>query len=256
VVLVFHGGGGRAESVRWQSRMNEVADRYGFLVVYPDGTGLNGMLTWNAGIGSGYASRHHVDDVGFVRTLIEDDLPRHYAIDPRRVYATGMSEGAMLCYRLACELPDLLAAIGPVAGDMGVDGPLPRRPVPVIHFHGMKDPNCPFEGGKGKNAVQPVPHRSVEETVAWWVRANGCRKEPAEVSRGKDYVRTRYEPARAGGGAPVVLYALPEGGHNWPGGVDTTAWLGTGKHVKSVDASELMWQFFARHPLPERPPRD
>src|SRR5262249_13324839 len=97
VVLGFHGGGGRAESFRTMSRLSEVADRHGFLVVYPDGTGRwANVLTFNAGRCCGYAAEQQVDDVGFVRRLL-DELPRLYPVDPRRVYATGMSNGAMLC---------------------------------------------------------------------------------------------------------------------------------------------------------------
>jgi polyhydroxybutyrate depolymerase len=230
--------------------MNQVADRFGFLAVYPEGTGLTRLLTFNAGTCCGYAVRKGVDDVGFVRHLLDEELPRHYAVDNKRVYATGLSNGAMLCYRLACELSDRIAAIAPVAGSMGVEGPRPVRPVPVMHFHGMQDPNVPFAGGVGKNAIQPLAHRPIPETIAWWARVNRCLERPAEQRREKDYVYTRYEPAVGTAGAPVVLYALPEGGHNWPGGVDTTAFLGTGKLIVSVDASTLMWQFFARHTLP------
>jgi polyhydroxybutyrate depolymerase len=254
VVLAFHGGMGRAESVRTQSRLNEAADKFGFLAVYPDGTGLTRLLTYNAGACCGYAVRKRVDDVGFVRRLITDDLPAHYrTIDRRRVYATGISNGAMLCYRLACEMPELIAAIAPVAGDMVVEGPRPKRPVPVIHFHGLKDNNVPYAGGVGRNAVQPVRYRPVEEVIAWWAQVNGCGKKSAEVLKEADATRTTYEPPAGAAGAPVVLYALPEGGHNWPGGVDTTGHLGTGPHVTTVDATTLMWQFFAQHPLPEKP---
>jgi polyhydroxybutyrate depolymerase len=251
VVLAFHGGMGRAETQRTQSGLNDVADREGFLVVYPDGTGLTRLLTFNSGGVNGYAMRNRVDDVGFVRTLIDKELPSNYAIDKRRVYATGMSNGAMMTYRLACELSDRIAAIAPVAGDMAVDGPQPKRPVPVIHFHGLKDPNVMFEGGVGRNAFQPMPHRSIPETIDWWVKADRCAAEPVEKKREKDYTMTRYEPKKGAEGAPVVLYVMPEGGHTWPGGVDLTAHLGTGKLVQSVDASKLMWEFFKQHSLPE-----
>lgn len=249
VVLGFHGGMGHAEGFRNQSRLNATADREGFLVVYVDGTGMTQrFLTYNAGTCCGFAVRRNIDDVGFVRALI-DELPKLYSVDSRRVYATGISNGAMLCYRLAAELSDRIAAIAPVAGDMAVSGPAPSRPVPVIHFHGMKDRNVPFDGGVGDRAVEKVPHRPIPEVIAWWARANHCRPEPARVDRRLDAIRTEYEPAPGEAGAPVVLYALPEGGHTWPGGVDVTARLGTGKLVESVDADSLMWEFFKRFSL-------
>ncbi len=247
VVLNMHGALGRPETQRNLSRMNDVADRFGFLVVYPQAAGPTRALLFNAGPGCGYAAQQHIDDVGFIRQLL-DDLPKHYLVDPQRVYATGMSNGAAMTYRLACELSDRIAAIGPVACAMVVDGPQPRRPVPVMHFHGQKDPFAPFAGGKGR--FGGIQFRSVADTIRWWVKANHCREEPAEVTKGTDYVRTRYQPASGVRGAPVILYALPEGGHTWPGGVDLAPIINKGKLVASVDASTLLWQFFASQSLP------
>jgi polyhydroxybutyrate depolymerase len=253
VVLGFHGGGGHAEGLRAMSRLNDTSDRFGFLMVYPDGTGFTGrFLTFNALTCCGYAERNKVDDVGFVRALL-DELAVNYPVDSRRVYATGLSNGAMLCYRLAAELSDRITAIAPVAGDMGVLGPVPKRPVPVMHFHGLKDPNALFHGGVGKNQLQPNPHRSIPETIAWWVKVNGCAEQPVEEEQGAEFIRKRYAPPPGKTGAPVILYVLPEGGHNWPGGVDTTARLGTGRLIASVDASTLMWKFFEQFALDTAP---
>lgn len=248
VVLSFHGGAGWAEIQREQSRFNEVADRHNLAVVYPEGTGRTRMKTWNAGTCCGYAVQANVDDVGFVRALL-DELPALYPIDRRRVYACGMSNGGMLCYRLACEAADRIAAIGVVAGDMGVDGPPPSRPVPVIHFHGLLDENARFHGGIGRNQVLPVPHRPIPETIAWWVRANRCAPQP-HITRRPDCEIHTYQPPPGEAGAPVVLYVLPEGGHTWPGGVDVTWRFNTGPLIETVDASTLMWEFFRRHALP------
>jgi polyhydroxybutyrate depolymerase len=248
VVIALHGGMARSELQRDMSKMNPVADRHGFIVVYPDGTGRTRLLTFNAGSCCGFAANRGVDDVGFIRRLIVQELPSKFSIDPDRVYATGFSNGAMLCYRLACELSDLIAAIGPVAGDLGVEGPLPKRPVPVIHIHGRHDNNVPLAGGVGSNAFQPVPHRSIPETIAWWVKANHCNPRPIEEVE-KHYILKRYEPAPGSEGAPVWFYLLPEGGHAWPGGADLSAHLKTGNLVAEVDASTLIWKFFEQHSL-------
>ncbi len=252
VVLAFHGGGGRAETMVRQSRLNPVADKYGFVVVYPDGTGRLRLLTFNAGTCCGYAVAKKVDDVAFVSQLL-DALPGRYAIDPRRVYATGMSNGAMFCYRLAAELSERIAAIAPVAGDMGVDGPQPRRSVPVMHFHGLADRNVLYEGGLGPNQYEKTPHRSIADTLAFWIRANHCQAEPVAQDRTADYLFDRWEPRPEEPGAPVVLYRLLAGGHTWPGGEDVTPWAGTGPVVAQVSASTLMWQFFQQFSL-EPPP--
>lgn len=262
VVLAFHGGGGRAELQRAQSGMNAVSDRHKFLVVYPDGTGrsmrrlLRGdevdVLTWNAGLCCGQAVKEKADDVGFVRALL-DDLPKHFAIDPARIYATGMSNGAMMTHRVAVELADHIAAVAPVAGSLMIEdlSQRPARPVPILYFHGEKDTSAKFHGGPAR--IDKTVHRSVPETIRWWVRANGCAESPAQSRTEKDYVWERYEPPAGQPGAPVEFVRLPEGGHTWPGGVDVTRRLGTGKLIESVNASEMMWQFFSRHRLAATP---
>ena len=117
VVLNFHGGGGNAEAQQKYSRMDALADAEGFLVVYPDGTGrmADKLLTWNAGTCCAYSVTNNVDDVGFTLALLAD-LEARQPVDRRRVYATGLSNGAMMAWRLAVEASDRIAAIAPVAG--------------------------------------------------------------------------------------------------------------------------------------------
>jgi len=258
VVLNFHGGMGHAEHQMTVSGMNRVADRYGFLVVYPDGTAkarrlfkrLSNLLTFNAGTCCGYAEKEQVDDVEFVRLLL-DDLSRLYPIDTSRIYATGFSNGGMLAYRLALELNDRLAAIAVVSADLGVDGPAPQRPIPVLHFHGLKDENVRWQGGKGDNQFQSHPHRSIPETLAMWKRWNHCQDQPTATTRGQDYVKEEFAPASGQPGAPVVVYQFPEGGHQWPGGTDPAKGrLNLGTRIDSIDASTLMWEFFSQYRLP------
>lgn len=251
VVLNLHGGGGNATVQRRQSRMDETADRHGFIVVYPEGTSAFGrLLTWNAGMCCGYAKNHNIDDVGFIAQLL-DELPKRYAIDTARVYSTGMSNGAALSYRLACELPDRIAAICAVASTMSVDGPRPTRPVPIMQIQGLQDPIAPFEGGFGKTLPR-VDRKAVRDVIAWWCEVNRCDPKPSEVVRTADYVLERYQPRPGEAGAPIVLYMLPEGGHTWPGGVDVTAYLGTGKLIATFDANAAMWAFFRRFSLPRQ----
>jgi polyhydroxybutyrate depolymerase len=252
VVINFHGGGGTASAAVRQSRMDETADRHGFILVLPEGTGVlpRRFLTWNAGHCCAYAVENNIDDVGFVRKML-DDLQVRYRIDPRRVYATGISNGGMLCYRLACEMPDRIAAIAPVSANLGVDGPVPTRPVPIIHFHGLEDANVPFAGGVGANARVKVAHRSVPDTVAWFSKVNGIDPGAPQVEQRADAEIQRFLPQPGSNGAPIVVYKIREGGHTWPGGVDITRQLGTGNLVQTVDANELMWDFFRQFNLPE-----
>jgi polyhydroxybutyrate depolymerase len=144
LVIVLHGGGGSAEQVQRQSQMDRYADQFGFVVAYPNGSGRleDAIFTWNSGHCCGYALEHNVDDVGFLIALI-DSLNKQYAIDPNRVYVTGMSNGAMMAYRTGAELADKIAGIAPVAGTIGgqvrykyppVFPDDPSEPVSVIAF--------------------------------------------------------------------------------------------------------------------------
>ncbi|MDP7016030.1 MAG: PHB depolymerase family esterase, partial [Pirellulaceae bacterium] len=164
VVLIYHGGGSNAQVMVRFSGMNRQADKSGFIAVYPSGTGrIEKVLTFNGGNCCGYAMRNKVDDVEFTRRLL-DDLATVANVDQKRVFATGMSNGAIIAYRLASELSDRIAAIAPVGGPMGTETCRPKRPVPVIHFHGVDDENAPFKGGKGKG-VSGTNFYSVEHSV-------------------------------------------------------------------------------------------
>ena len=157
VVLVFHGGGGNAENTVNTSEFNKQADKSGFLAVYPNGSGRLGdkILTWNGGTCCGFALEHNIDDVGFVRAILKD-LQSIAEIDSKRVYATGISNGGIMAYRLACEASDVIAAIGPVAGTQNFTPCEPNQPVSVIHFHGTDDQHLPYAGGIGADRKSVV----------------------------------------------------------------------------------------------------
>ncbi len=119
VVLVYHGGGSNAEQMVRFCGLNDKADEAGFIAVYPDGTGLiHRLLTFNGGNCCGYAMRRKIDDVAFTKAVL-DDLAKVVRVDEKRIFATGMSNGAIMAYLLAAELSDRIAAIAPVAGPMG-----------------------------------------------------------------------------------------------------------------------------------------
>jgi polyhydroxybutyrate depolymerase len=249
VVLAFHGGGANAANMALFSGLDDKADEAGFIVVYPEGTGrLPRMLTFNAGDCCGHAAASGIDDVAFTRALL-DDLATVANIDPRRVYATGMSNGAMMAYRLASELSDRIAAIAPVAGPMGTDDCQPDRPVPVIHFHGDADEFAPFAGGRGRG-LSGTDFHSVEHSVDAWVEANGCNPTPATTSiddREEDGTTVRIARHDAGrDGAEVVLVVIEGGGHTWPGREPRLRALG--RATREISANDMMWEFFERHP--------
>lgn len=244
LVLVFHGGGGSGEQIELRSsQMNAVADREGFIAVYPDGT--NPIRTWNAGGCCGGAVRENVDDVGFVRSLL-DHLEATLCIDGDRVFATGMSNGAMLSHRLACELSDRFAAVAPVAGlDMSPTCPTSGR-VALMQVHGTDDGHVPWEGGLGCGP-SGVAYPSVDDTMSAWRMRNGCSETSMPgVSEG-DGSCVRYDDCDA----DVVLCTIDGGGHSWPGGEpnrDVSDCPADGEQSTTFEASEHIWAFFEAHP--------
>ena len=244
VVIVFHGGGGAADSVRRQSRMSARGEAEGFVTVYPQGSGgIAGRLkTWNAGTCCGPAMQQRIDEMAFVAALLED-LAAAVAIDRARVYATGISNGGMMAYEVACAFADRIAAIAVVAGEMtALERCRPSRPVPVLVIHGSDDRNLPVDGGVGAKAFAVHDVRSVAAAVEFWMRHDGCadsaRSEVAGTVR-----RTRY--ASCSGGSEVELVMIEGGGHSWPGGDRLARFLDPPS--QALDATAEIWRFFARH---------
>jgi len=252
VVLNLHGGGGTPETQRNISEMDETADRKGFVVVYPQGTNRKGKLipgyTWNAGTCCGWAEENGIDDVAFMEALLSD-LERVVSIDQKRIYATGISNGAMMAYRLACELAHRIAAVAPVSGPMQVKDCRPSRPVSIMHFHGTEDPFVPFGGGKGPRSLPGQSFTPVEETLGFWIEFNGLDPRSPDISRTGNAVRYDYGTGKTG--AEVVLWKIEGGGHTWPGGTFGFLKEGMlGKMTMDISASNVMWDFFSGHSLP------
>lgn len=260
VIINLHGGGGNAEGQQQYSRMDRAAAEYKFIVVYPNGTGQfeNRLLTWNAGTCCGYAMQNGIDDVGFIRKVI-DTLPRYIKIDPRRVYATGLSNGGMMSYRLALELSDKITAIAPVAGAMHVAEFHPKRPIPIMHFHSVDDPRALYRGGLGPAfplTNQRVEHRDVTETLELWAENNRCQQGPflykeasVDIDANTKHRAEKWAWTACAQRADVVHWKLTVAGHVWPGGQQDylTKILGPGTQV--IDANEQMWLFFSQYQL-------
>jgi polyhydroxybutyrate depolymerase len=255
VVLFLHGGAGNAKSTRNWPGWDAQADQEGFLVVYPDGAGpfKETLHSWNAGNCGGWAYENGIDDVGFIEKVL-DELERISCIDGSRLYATGISNGAMMSYRLAAE-SNRLAAIGPVAGTLCRDiDSVPARPVSVIHFHGTADDHAPFEGGEARKGLPLIKsrnvYRSVDETLALWRRYIGASEQQPEITRG-DAVRYGWGGGREG--SEVILWKLRGGGHTWPGSPNVPGGeRQVGKTNFDVSATETIWRFFEQHALSER----
>ena len=249
VVLVLHGAATNAAITVSFTGMSQKSDEAGFIAVYPNGTGLGPFLTWNAGGRKGKLAEESADDVKYVGLLL-DDLVKVANVDSQRVYATGMSNGGMMCYRLAAEMSDRIAAIAPVAGTVTVDESRPKRPVPVMHFHGRADTIVPFDG-LGKNAPKFLPFKSVEESIAIWCQIDECPDAPTitefpdKEDDGTTVQQKCYGPGK--NGAEVVLIVIEGGGHTWPGQKSPIEFLG--KSTLDISANNLIWEFFQRHPM-------
>lgn len=240
LVISMHGGAIWPAAQRDVSQWNRVADRHGFLVVYPSGTGLSRHKVWRAGQDSS------LRDVQFISDLI-DRLSTDFNIDPARIYADGLSNGAGMAFRVSCELPDRIAAVGMVASAVFLswENCPSHRPAPTIVVHGTADRFAGYHGGKSwvaRNKVFP----SIPSWTATRAQRNGCQPKPTNTVVAKDVTRTAY--AACANDAAVELYTIHEGGHTWPGGGAMAKWfVGTTSH--SIDASSVMWEFFSAHPL-------
>jgi polyhydroxybutyrate depolymerase len=247
LVFVFHGGTGNAKSAIGMSGFNKVADQNGFIVAYPNGTGRlsdDKLLTWNGGNCCAYAQEKNVDDVGFVRAIVTE-LQKQANIDPQRIYATGLSNGAVLTQRLACEAADVFAAVAPVAGTLNFSPCNPSRPISVIEFHGTADQHIPYEGGKGPASLVDVDFASVPASVGFWTTFDGCTPQP-QINSFNDIRREVW--SGCAGSTSVELYTVIDGGHAWPGG--SGGWPGSDQPTQSISASQLIWDFFDAHPRP------
>lgn len=262
VVLVLHGAGGSATQAINNYRMNPLADRNGFLAVYPNGTGVQilatGLYTWNVGYCCGPALDNNVDDMGFLAALL-DELPKQFKVDTNRIYAAGMSNGGMMAHRIGAEMANRIAAIGVVSGSIGGTSskgvssviPQPARPVPVMMFHGKQDDMIAYFGGPTPGTLDAGRvDRSVADAVNFWSGMDACSTHQTESLAGGNITHDVF--GGCAGNAEVQLYSIEDGTHSWPG-ARKPAVLQDAPN-QQISANELMWRFFAAHPLRPPPP--
>ena len=260
LVLVFHGGAGTGKKTAGFTGFDAPADREGFIVAYPDGIGRS----WNDGRGTTKAAKSGADDVRFARELIQR-LSAEHKVDPRRIYATGPSNGGFMSHRLACELSDVLAAVGPVIAGFPsklVGSCRPAAPVSIVMIQGEADRLVPIAGGEvgGKRHWGAGGRtESAESTRAFWAERSGCPGEP-QVSdlpdRAKDGTSVReYSWRGCRAGVDVVQYVVAGMGHRWPTslaspkGTRLAGWV-LGPGSGNIDATETVWEFFKAHRKP------
>jgi polyhydroxybutyrate depolymerase len=248
LVLCFHGGQNGAQSAQlgWQavaymSNLSQKADTAGFIVVYPEGKVINNNRTWNAGGCCQPATTNNIDDVGFASHLI-DTLINNYSVDSLRVYASGSSNGALLCYRLACELPDKIAAIASISGTQEYFPCNPTQKMPIINFHSKVDIAVPYNGGVGQGP-SGTNFTSQDSTMQLWTALNNCATRDTVFNGGN----TNYTFIRIHNCSCQVEYhhyATSDGGHSWPSGNPNNNPVSY-----QVDATNLLWNFFQNYTL-------
>lgn len=248
LLFALHGGGGNMDYQANDANYGLIrkSEETGFLVVFPNGYSrrANGALaTWNAGNCCAAARDENIDDAGFIRRVF-DNLTRQLNVDRERVYATGMSNGAMMSYRLACEASDIFRAIAPVAGTDNTRSCQPKRRVSVLHIHAKNDSHVLFNGGVGPGAPSKdlvTDFVSVPSTVAKWAKLNECAAPPERTMENAGAYCERYSCANR---TEVQLCVTETGGHSWPGGNKER---GSEPTSKAISANDVMWDFFRRH---------
>jgi len=234
LVMVLAGVGNTAESMVEATRFDRVAEREGLIVAYPEGVNE----TWNAGYCCLGRATSGPDDVRFLSQLI-DDVAAGNKVDTARVYAVGVSAGAMMAYKLACDQAGRIAGVGSVAGAMVLDACQPTKPVSVIEVHGTADDLVPYQGGRtAGGATQPSP--PTPAVAQRWASLDGCPGTPTTTTSGVVSTST-WTGCTAGTG--VKLITIDGGGHTWFAD-------GLGPVSGAVDSTSEIWSFLssARRP--------
>jgi polyhydroxybutyrate depolymerase len=250
LVIALHGASGNAGGFAAETQFAAAADAARMVVVFPDGTGEKAdSFAWNAHFCCGLPVREKTDDIGFIGALI-NAIATQTPIDRHRVYATGMSNGAMLSHQLAAAHPEWFAAIAPVSGAIGGtnrDGEpfvigTPKLPVAVLILHGRKDPYVLYDGGHSTLvSFAKRANMGVAEAMKFWVAADHCTAPPRAAEPIPGELRhLRYLGCR--GGSEVALWEIEQGEHTWPGDME----FPDGKGGTRSAAAEIL-AFFAAH---------
>jgi polyhydroxybutyrate depolymerase len=249
LVVGYHGGFGQGENQEKLTHMSQVADKENFVLLYPDGVNRH----WNDGRAKAASYTTTTDDIQFTKDLLAA-AEKRVNIDTKRIYATGISNGGMMTYRVAREMTSTFAAIASVSSAIPEDQKVlqdPSEPIPVLIMQSTDDPLIPFNGGAGAfNTGMMAPTR---ETIDYWVKINHANSTPlttqlpdVDPSDGTTITHESYA-AQGAGTAPVEYYQVNGGGHTWAGGNQYARERLIGKTSRDVDASALIWEFFKQY---------
>jgi len=237
----MHGSGSTGAQHERYSDFDVFAQAHGLVVMYPNGIDKH----WNDGRVIGHESM--ADDIGFMKAMLAE-VTAQGVIDPKRVYAAGISNGGFMAQHMACVMPDALAGIAVIAATLPVDAACPSpRPMPVIFFHGTADKFVPFNGGpiapQFGNRGSAI---SNAQAVAIWQKRNGCgAAQKSQLPAKNDPMAVTVETYSCPPGRGLENVIVQDGGHTWPGA--RQGWLVTkilGQVTDNIDANATMWTFF------------
>jgi polyhydroxybutyrate depolymerase len=255
-VLALHGGGGTGENMAANTGLEGIAAQKRFAVVFPDGVDKN----WNDGRQDAVstAAKENIDDVAFLSQLI-NEVAKLTLIDRKRVFVTGMSNGAMMSIRLGCDAPQLFAGIAAVSGTGPADLAQrckPNRPISLLQIHGTADLIVPYSGGEVQNPLGAQNRGTVigvDDLATLYSVANGCTGGPISgavpdrvTSDGSTITSQTWGICTAN--SVVKFLRIEGGGHVWPGERTHLPERLVGKGNQDIDASEEIWAFFAMLP--------
>jgi len=244
LILAFHGGMGSAEVMSKYYGLREKSDRQGFIVAFPNGASrlpTGKFATWNAGNCCGYAVESQSDDVGFIKAVIDDIKNK---VNVNKVFATGMSNGGMLSYRLACDMSDTFSAIAAISGTDNYDECNPTKPISIMHIHSLQDSHVLYKGGCGPDCLVggETEFVSVPKTIAKWVNINQCNKSPRRVFQNENAFCDEYSGCKSN--VTVKVCTTRDGGHSWAGAKKVPNPLEKNSPSQSINATDEIWKFF------------
>lgn len=243
IIIGLHGGGGSADQFARSSGLSRPANRQGYAVIYPEGTGR--AATWNGGYCCGSAQRNRVDDMAFLDAVIAD-ATRRFGLNPERLYLTGMSNGAIMAETYAARHPGRVRAVAGVAGTMDTGRIRVKGPVPLLHIHGTADAMVPYAGGLGDSSLTRTNFASVASVEAAFLAPFPMLARTEHVidpaADGMRVIERNYADER--GRVQVRIQTIEGGGHAWPGSRRAARQGAT----QDISATTEVLRFFADHP--------
>lgn len=256
LVIALHGGGGDGEHMLDENGWAAKADAQGFIVVAPNGLPAFPKLAanfhlnpavWNSGQLPSKSPRTKIDDVAFIKRLL-DELKTKVPYKTPQVFCTGHSNGGGMTFRLATEAPERFAAVATVTGQVAIDDPKPKKPLPTLYIYGEKDPLLPIDGGETKLLWGTRTTTPISTYLAKWAKALGCTSKPKTVSDQNGVKKVLY--SSSSGGPSLTAIFITGQGHQWPGGESSLPERLVGPSTDQLDATDEIWEFFQKHPQP------